>query len=154
MARILVLTGALLGLLTGCTDSGSSQPPPPSQPAVVAQPRPPRDELIGIWVMEWVEALGKKSPPEEAGGMKLEFRPNNVTWHFRQPDGWKSWDGELRYDSKSEPKQIDLFRPTNPDKVGLGIYKIEGNKLTISMGAERPKNWEEPSLAKMVLRRQ
>jgi len=110
--------------------------------------------FLGTWVVESAEALGQKAPDEHAGGMKLTFHPDKATWHFRRPDGWKSFDGTLWCDPASEPKEIDLSQPNNPGKVALGIYKIEGNTLTISMGAERPKTFEEPSWAKMVFRRE
>lgn len=116
--------------------------------------QPPRDEILGTGVIESAEALGQKSPADQAGRMKLEFHSDKVTWHFRVGDGWKSWDGTLRFDPKSDPKQIDLSQPNNPNTVALGIYKIEGKRLMISMGAERPKTFDEPSWSKFVLQRE
>jgi len=83
--------------------------------------------------------------------MKLEFRPNKVIWQFQVEDGWKSWDGKFWVDSEAEPKEMDLSEPNNPDRVALCIYKIEGGRLTILMGAERPTTFHDPSTGKLVL---
>lgn len=159
MIRTLIQVVTVALLATGCGGSKvEKQQMPSSEPAqlppVALNPEVPRDELRGVWVADSGEVMGQKAPDKDAGRMKLEFHAEKATWHFQSPEGWKAFDGILRYDSKSEPKQVDLGQPSNPDKVALGIYKIEGNKLTISMGAERPKTFEEPSLAKMVLKRQ
>ena len=161
MIRTLIHAVALLLLTTGCGGSKVDRQPTPSsqpkaQPPIISKSETPRGELLGVWVFESGEALGQKSPDKSVGAMKLELHPDKATWHFRLSDGWKAFDGTLRYDPKSNPKQIDLSQPNNPDTVALGIYKIEGNKLTISMSAERPKSFEEskPSLAKLVLKRQ
>jgi uncharacterized protein (TIGR03067 family) len=112
------------------------------------------DGLMGAWVVQSGEVKGQKAPAKDAGKMKLEFRPGRVTWHHRVRDGWQSFDGELRHDPTSDPKQIDLAEPTNPKNVARGIYKIEGDRLTISAGAARPRSFQEPGLFVLVFKRQ
>src|SRR5262245_54418260 len=101
--------------------------------------RPPRDDLIGTWVVESAEALGNKSPADQAGRMKIEFHSDKAKWHFRQGDGWRAWYGTLSRNPTASPKQIDLSQPDNPATVVHGIYKIEYGILTISAGPVRPK---------------
>jgi len=166
MVRTATLAILIAALVVGCGEpSASTQPgllaaPEPQPPVAKHQPAVPQapiphSPLMGTWIAESAEALGKKAPDKVAGGMKLTFHPDKATWHFRLPDGWKSFDGTLRYDPTSEPKEIDLSQPSDPNKVTYGIYKIEGDTLTISMGAKRPKTFDEPSWwAKMVFRRE
>jgi uncharacterized protein (TIGR03067 family) len=127
-------------------------PADPEQPVNVSATT--GDGLMGTWVVEPGKAMGQKAPAEGAGKMKLELRPGGVTWHHRMPEGWRSFDGELRLDPGSDPKQIDLAEPTNPKNVARGIYKVEGGRLTISAGATRPKSFEEPSAFVLVFSRE
>ena len=131
----------------------TTQSPVAAEHSSLPQAPQPHSPLLGVWVVESGEALDKKASDKDSGGMKIEFHQDKATWYFQLGDSWKSWDGTLRFDPTKEPKEIDLSQPNNPGKVAYGIYKIEGNKLTISMGTERPKTFEEKSWAKIVLRR-
>lgn len=124
----------------GCGDKSS----PPSNNG------PPVGDLAGIWVVESGNALGESAPKSESGTMKIEFEKDKAIWHFRSAGGWKTHEGTLWIDDKVNPKQMDLSQPGNPDSVAFCIYKIEGNKLTIKMGIERPRDFDEPSFAQLV----
>jgi hypothetical protein len=50
---------------------------------------------------------------------------------------------------------LDLGQPKSEDLslVALCIYKIEGDDLQISMGKDRPSDFDQPALAKLKLKR-
>jgi uncharacterized protein (TIGR03067 family) len=137
--KVAFLAVVALGMATAAIAQNATEAPP--------------DPLLGTWIVQEAEFMGKKSPPGEAGKMRLAFHKDKVTWHFDTPDGPKSFDGTYKVDSKKNPKEIDLSQPNNPKTVALGIYKIEGKTLTILMGPERPKNFEDAALAKLVLQK-
>jgi uncharacterized protein (TIGR03067 family) len=139
MFRRVVVFTALSLLPAGCGRSG-----------IVGRPPAPQDELMGYWVVESAEAFGRPGPTQT---MKLEFHQDKATWHFQTRDGWKTFDGMLRFDPKADPKTIDLGGPDRPaGRVAIGIYAFREGRLIISMGAERPKSFDDLSDAKLVLK--
>jgi uncharacterized protein (TIGR03067 family) len=109
------------------------------------------EELLGTWeVVHW-QAGGQEMPREESGQMRLVFSEAKATWQFKMREGWKAEEGSLRVDLNCQPKEIDLGQPVKGKAVALGIYRIEGNQLTISMDAKRPKDFQQQSLFKLVL---
>jgi uncharacterized protein (TIGR03067 family) len=94
-------------------------------------------------------------PKESADRMRLTFTEDKIVWAFVVPpqENWKSWEGAYRLDPSRQPKEIDLTPPDKQTGFRPGIYKIEGDSLTILFGAERPKSFEEKAPARLVFRR-
>ncbi len=117
-----------------------------------AKPEEMSKDLLGTWTVVEGEINGKKLPGA-AGTMRLIFTKDKVIWQFDTSDGEKAFDGTYKADPKKSPKEIDLSQPVNAKKVALGIYKIEGDRLTICMGAQRPKNFEDMVLSRLIFTR-
>lgn len=86
----------------------------------------------------------------------LTFKPNGkMTWRFVTARGVEVYEGRYHADSSALPKKIDLGEPGDQDSgtTALGIYKIENEMLTISMGADRPQKFSESAMARLVLKR-
>jgi uncharacterized protein (TIGR03067 family) len=93
---------------------------------------PDREQLQGTWV-----------PPEGLPGITLRFEGDNVTVQtpageipdgIRRPTRFESEElkGTFRVDQSREPKELDLtFLEEGREKVHHGIYKLDGNKLTL-----------------------
>jgi uncharacterized protein (TIGR03067 family) len=143
--RLAMIFGVLPLLAVGC-GSGSG---------TGGQPAASQEDIMGAWVVESAEAFGRPVPTPEGKGMKLEFRPEKAVWRFQNETGWRAFDGKLRHDPTTDPKRIDLVQPDRPDgSVASGIYTFRGGQLIIAMGAERPKSFDEPCDAKLILKRE
>jgi uncharacterized protein (TIGR03067 family) len=115
------------------------------------------DAIYGTWVAVAGEAFGHKMPEGEAGGMRITFTAKKAIWQFWTAEGNKSYEGFCRINASAIPNEIDLGQPDNPrpKSLGLGIYKIEDDKLTIWMTLmERPKDFSDVAAAKLELRRE
>jgi uncharacterized protein (TIGR03067 family) len=103
------------------------------------------------------EALGQKSPPPGDGsaGLRITFTPDKAIWEFYKPGEVRTYEGFCHIDSSKSPKQIDLGEPDNPNpkKLAPAIYKIEGDRLTICWGPERPKTFSEPAKIRLEFTR-
>lgn len=114
-------------------------------------------QIYGTWIVTEGTVLGDSESSEEEWGMSLTFSPNEeMTWRFNTSEGVETYEETYRIDASVTPKQIDLMQPgvSGTGETALGIYKIEGERLTITMGAQRPKDFTETTMARMVLRRQ
>ena len=121
-----------------------------------AAPPPGVDELRGTWALTGGEVNGKPLPP------KL------LAKRFRLVIGDGKWDSYTGSDPKPEhltftldpsasPKRVDLIDPTDAhpaDEGELGIYKVEGDTLTINLnrpgGKERPTDFHATDHSAMV----
>lgn len=99
--------------------------------------------LLGAWDAQTGIIGGK--PDNPPAGTQLIFDKDGVATFTE--GGGKGEAGSYTFDAKASPAQIDLTAPGGPKQEKLlGIYKIEGDTLTIamSMGGERPKTFESP----------
>ncbi len=113
------------------------------------------NSIFGEWEAVSGEVFGKAIDGKGEWGMRITFGPDKATWHFNTPGGVQSFDGYCRIDAEKQPCEIDLRQPKSVDlnRTAYGIYRIEGDTLRISMGQTRPKNFDEPSLSKILFKR-
>jgi uncharacterized protein (TIGR03067 family) len=96
-------------------------------------------QLQGLWVAESAEALGQPVPVARVQGMRLEF--TDTTLRVTEP-GKPVAEGTFKLDADANPKEIDAIR--NHDERGMrGIYRLDGDKLTICMGEPGPQRPRE-----------
>jgi uncharacterized protein (TIGR03067 family) len=105
-------------------------------------------EIVGQWVLQKMSVGG-----EDRGttGTKLvyEFTAEGLWITWRDGVANKKPPG-VKYDAKAEPATIDVIETKPAGRTGtamnkLGIYKVEGDTLTICVGrpsGERPTKFE------------
>jgi uncharacterized protein (TIGR03067 family) len=121
----------------------------PKQKAVKDELR----KLQGTWKVIAAEADGKPVPAEklkkEAGQMVIRESLMNTT-----PGGGKEGQLPFTIDPTKVPKAIDVTagRQGTPRLTLKGIYKLEGNKLTICLGVNgRPAEFKTKAGAEQSL---
>ena len=98
----------------------------------------------GTWLAGSFTYDGKESAPEVVRSITRTVKDDHVVW---KRNG-KSFAGtKIELDATHDPKTIDVIPDGGPTmgKHILGIYKLEGDKLTICMAGtdkERPKSFE------------
>ena len=112
-------------------------------PALKA-PAKSESPILGLWSLtEWYingQQVGV------ADGSTTEFLPEGKRL-LTQGRGQAADERGYKLHAKTSPAAIDYIRPSDgaqPD-IFLGIYKVDGDTLTITlgnMGNERPKNFE------------
>src|SRR5262245_20484218 len=99
-------------------------------------------QLYGMWEME--------ETAEEARLREIEKRDGPYRWRFNRDGTWQVFRGDkevaerrsFEFNPKGEPPTIDFNTPPTPKNSSLilGIYKIEGDSLTICCSyADRPR---------------
>ena len=112
-------------------------------PGLKETPKKDADPLLGEWVGEKAEAAGMPLPVP-AGGVSMEFK---AAGKLVMKEGSKAPE-EVGYtaDPKKDPHEIDLTPPAAGGKVMtmVGIYKVEGETLTLCLAAVggRPTKFE------------
>jgi uncharacterized protein (TIGR03067 family) len=104
------------------------------QPAVL-QPdkQTDRDRLQGTWQVQSVTEGGKTMQGDAVKSHKLAFKGDQVTIHGEG----KAKEGTFKIDPTKKLKEIDITLGEQK-KHGLGIYKLEGETLTIAL-SEPPR---------------
>src|SRR5262245_1712574 len=98
-------------------------------------------KLEGVWIFETHEHGGKKTPTKKLLTWTLTVKGDRFTTR----DGIDLLDeSEVKLDPRAKVKTIDLKLTAGPDKgqTVLGIYKLDGGKLTVCVaepGKQRPK---------------
>jgi uncharacterized protein (TIGR03067 family) len=112
-------------------------------PAAKDPPKKDTNPLLGEWTGEKAETGGMPLPVP-VGGMTMEFKPDGkvvMTDAGKPPE-----EGGYKADPKKDPHEIDIVPPAAGGKVMtmLGIYKVDGDTLTVCLAAagERPKKFE------------
>jgi len=121
------------------------------------------------------QAGGEDAPKEEPEAVKKEIERLRGTWSFTIPSGTDEvrgqfaiygdesfeismggnrMNGERKIDPAKKPREITL----TPDRFKnplLGIYKLEGDTLTLCFGEKRPTEFKEKKDATLwVLKRE
>jgi uncharacterized protein (TIGR03067 family) len=98
---------------------------------------------------------GKKISGRRGDQMWLTFTPDKVIWSFDTPEGKKVYDGVYHVEPAKSPKEIELSHPIHPAPGELmrGLYKVEGDKLIIVGGWQRPKLFSDDALIRLELKR-
>jgi uncharacterized protein (TIGR03067 family) len=116
-------------------------------------------ELLGTWEVLEGHFLGEDLPPQ----LRLIIAgADKMTWKFDIGKGEESHDQVCRVDPTKSPKQIDMGLQEGQGIMAPGIYKIEGNVLTILLGTEpvtgegavqRPKGFDDRAMAHYVCKK-
>ncbi len=97
-----------------------------------------KDAIQGTWAVVSVEAEGK---PLATGTKQVwVITAEKITWK----EGDKVKDAvTMKYhlDAEKKPKTIDLDHPAKEVGALQGIYQLEGDRLKICFGKERPKEF-------------
>jgi uncharacterized protein (TIGR03067 family) len=109
--------------------------------------------LEGDWVVERIEANGKKHEPDDGKEWKLTIKGTKWTSALTGEKG-----EVVALDPSCTPRLIDLksVPPTDrPAFIREGIYKLNGDTLTIALyqgkDKKRPTSFETPSEAGTVV---
>jgi len=102
-------------------------------------------ELQGTWVFVSVKEKGKDEPLPDKSTPEFIFTKDRLQVFF---DGKKVKDHQIKVDATKTPKQIDILGERDDPRDDLGIYKIEGDTLTIASARgenARPKDFSGKS---------
>jgi uncharacterized protein (TIGR03067 family) len=85
-------------------------------------------KLQGRWqATKWIDDSEKPAPDDEVKGYTLEFKGDHVLFGRRKAG--RDQGQKYTVDPSKQPRWIDIEMGEKP--LGLGIYKIEGDELTI-----------------------
>ena len=116
-----------------------------SAPAAKEAPKKDPPTIVGEWAGEKAEAGGKPLPVPP-GGITMEFLADGKVVIREGPKPAET--AQYTADPKKSPAEIDL-NPSDKAKglTFVGIYKIEGDTLTICLGVggKRPAKFESPA---------
>ncbi len=118
--------------------------------SLVLQGDPTKDavNLEGTWVI--VSAVTDGKPNDDIKGEKLTFKDGKATISSKS----KEEGGTYKIDATKKPTTID-FKDANKDKPYLGLYKLDGDKLTLCVPEDtdgaRPKDFTAKEGEKLML---
>ncbi|MCS6896549.1 MAG: TIGR03067 domain-containing protein [Nitrospira sp.] len=115
-----------------------------------AKKEPP--SLLGEWTVMKVTVGGKDSANLPSGAA-LRFLADGVLI-ILEGDGEEPQMGTYSIDVKADPCRIDIKAANRQGDGIFGIFKIEGDTLTICMSqnaAERPQKFESPPGSQVAL---
>jgi uncharacterized protein (TIGR03067 family) len=115
----------------------------------------PKNEstIVGEWVVDSM-TLGGLAGLKSPAGVKYEFTGDGH-WLIHRGGGEARIEREYKLDSKTDPPSIDVSEGIAKPRVTLGIYRLEGNTLTLCFAgtgeADRPKTFESPAGSRVLL---
>jgi uncharacterized protein (TIGR03067 family) len=130
---------------------------PADEPAAAAKEEAPKGEakIVGTWAYGSVETGGQKVPEEQLKEAQMSFTADSK---FTANARGKKMAGTYKLDPAKRPAEITT---RNDDgKTHNGIYKLDGDTLTICMpeedGADRPTEFAtaKGKVVLVVLKRQ
>ena len=111
---------------------------------------------VGTWVGVKAVAGGKEMPVPD-GGIEFTLTADGK-FQVREGPREKPEAGTYKTDAKMDPAEIDIMPPDGKDEPTiLGIYKIEGDVMTLCFGrgkkgeGQRPTKFESPEGAEVML---
>lgn len=110
-----------LALLTALAYAAVSAAPAQSNDAEL-------EKLTGKWAVKAFDFNG--SPVDEMKDAVREFKGSSYTL---TPVSGDTYEGSVKLDASSAPKQIDLVLP---DRVLKGIYRLDGDELKMAYALE------------------
>jgi uncharacterized protein (TIGR03067 family) len=90
----------------------------------------PAEGLLGLWELERTESAKKEQPRQRDGPLRYRFEMDG-TWVVLDGDKEVVARRPFKFDAKASPATLDLGSGKDGREMSLGIYKIEGDKLTI-----------------------
>jgi len=126
-------------------------------PAAKEAPKKETPSIVGEWLGEKAVGGGKEKPVPE-GGITFVFTADGML-KVREGANQKPDAVTYKLDTKKSPNEIDIMAPKEKGKI-LGIYKIDGDTLTICISGkdvkddkdgERPAKFESPEGAQIML---
>src|SRR5262245_9949603 len=95
-------------------------------------------DIQGIWKPEKIMERGREMAPEKRAKLRIEFKEGKA---IIRAEGEKDRPADYTIDAAKTPRNISI-KPE--DKEGMiGIYKLDGDTLTICLGREaRPTEFE------------
>jgi RNA polymerase sigma-70 factor (ECF subfamily) len=162
---VLVLLAALVGLGTGggllcyvtrAADGPSAEKKAQSAAKAEARTKSDRDRLQGTWRAVSLRHSGSDEPKADIGkaSLRLTFAADKVTVHL----AGQSKEGTYQLNPGRTPREIDIIIQGEKGS-GDGIYKIEGDTLTLCLQdankGGRPKGFaaDEGSHATLIVLR-
>ena len=90
----------------------------------------PAEGLLGLWELERTESAKKEQPRQRDGPLRYRFNKDG-TWDVLEGDKSVIGARPFKFDPKASPATVDLGAGNDGREMAQGIYKIEGDKLTI-----------------------
>jgi RNA polymerase sigma factor (sigma-70 family) len=148
LALALALLGAAGGGLAYRAAAGDDPPAPAARPPAPADEpaadkkpsRGDREALQGTWLIESFDKPdGTRETEKELDGRGWVIKGDRITFHNSRNTMGGTFSFTL--DPSAKPKTIDVAFPASmirgPNRTGLGIYKLEGDRLTVATSSEK-----------------
>ena len=112
------------------------------------------EKFQGKWTVASIEENGKPAPADELGKLDVTIKGDLFTVKIKD-EGNKEMT--IKLDPTQKPATIDLVPKNTKDKTVLGIYKLDGDTLTICGTEEKKERPTEftagPGITTVVLKR-